>query len=67
MEEAVVGGVLGPIDRFDDVVVDELVDRIRSIVAGTAAAQGVEAEAGVMGQSATLTRPGAAAVRARTS
>lgn len=39
----------------DDVVVDELVDRIRSIVAGTAAAQGVDAEVAVMGQSATLT------------
>ena len=38
----------------DDVVVDELVDRIRSIVAGTAAAQGVEVEVAVMGQSATL-------------
>lgn len=38
----------------DDTVVDELVDRIRSIVAGTAAAQGVEADVAVMGQSATL-------------
>jgi aminobenzoyl-glutamate utilization protein A len=39
----------------DDLVVDELVDRIRSIVAGTAAAQGVDADIAVMGQSATLT------------
>jgi aminobenzoyl-glutamate utilization protein A len=38
----------------DDLVVDELVDRIRSIVAGTAAAQGVAADVAVMGQSATL-------------
>ncbi|MFI7062420.1 amidohydrolase [Kribbella sp. NPDC050124] len=38
----------------DDTVVDELVDRIRSIVAGTAAAQGVDADIAVMGQSATL-------------
>jgi aminobenzoyl-glutamate utilization protein A len=38
----------------DDTVVDELVDRIRTIVAGTAAAQGVEADVVVMGQSATL-------------
>jgi aminobenzoyl-glutamate utilization protein A len=38
----------------DDTVVDELVDRIRAIVTGTAAAQGVEVKLVIMGQSATL-------------
>ncbi|WP_413099825.1 amidohydrolase [Streptomyces sp. Inha503] len=38
----------------DDEVVDELVDRVRSIVEGASLAQGVRADVAVMGQSATV-------------
>ncbi|MBO3682476.1 amidohydrolase [Streptomyces sp. NEAU-YJ-81] len=38
----------------DDEVVDELVDRVRSIVEGASLAQGVRANVAVMGQSATV-------------
>jgi aminobenzoyl-glutamate utilization protein A len=39
----------------DDQIVDNLVERIRSIAAGCALAQGVEVDLAVMGRSATLT------------
>jgi len=39
----------------DDTVVDELVERIRSIVSGSALTQGVDVDVAIMGQSATLT------------
>jgi aminobenzoyl-glutamate utilization protein A len=38
----------------DDHIVDELVDRIRSIVSGSALTQGVDVDVAIMGQSATL-------------